>query len=250
MKIISFNIRCSNDENGNSIAERAVRLKKILANYRPDVIGFQEATPVWMPLLENDYAADYDIFYHYRDTTGWVETPPILWKRSCFNCLDNGYFWLSDTPHIPSKGWDETGYNRICLWVKLQERATGKVFYHFNTHFGFGEACQTKSAELLANTAAALGGSTTVVTGDFNLYPTDSAYKTLTAYFTDVNAVTANDWQTTFHNYGKITAGEHIDYCFLKSDELAPLNSKIIRDTVNGQYPSDHYGLLSEFSWR
>ena len=65
MKIISFNIRCCNDKNGNSIAERAVRLKKILASYRPDVIGFQEATPVWMPLLENDYAADYEIFYHY-----------------------------------------------------------------------------------------------------------------------------------------------------------------------------------------
>ena len=42
LKIISFNIRCCDDKNGNSIVERAPRLAKITKNYDADIIGFQK----------------------------------------------------------------------------------------------------------------------------------------------------------------------------------------------------------------
>ena len=50
MKVITFNIRCKDDQGGNSIAERAPRLKTILDKYDADIIGFQEVTEKWMPL--------------------------------------------------------------------------------------------------------------------------------------------------------------------------------------------------------
>ena len=43
MITISFNIRCANDPDGNSIKERAERLKAVLDKYNADIIGFQEA---------------------------------------------------------------------------------------------------------------------------------------------------------------------------------------------------------------
>lgn len=45
VNIISFNIRCSNDPNGHSVAERAPRLAEITARYNADIIGFQEYRP-------------------------------------------------------------------------------------------------------------------------------------------------------------------------------------------------------------
>ena len=41
IKVISFNIRCKDDENGNSVLERAPRLATVTTPYDADVIGFQ-----------------------------------------------------------------------------------------------------------------------------------------------------------------------------------------------------------------
>ena len=38
LNIVSFNIRCADDENGNSIEERAPRLSKIISDYDVDLI--------------------------------------------------------------------------------------------------------------------------------------------------------------------------------------------------------------------
>lgn len=89
MKVITFNIRCKDDENGHSIAERAPRLKQTLAKYDADLIGFQEAVPAWMEFLEANYADEYEIFHRYRAEKS-LEGTPILWKKSRFDCLDKG----------------------------------------------------------------------------------------------------------------------------------------------------------------
>ena len=47
LRVMSFNIRCCDDVNGNSIAERAPRLAKIISGYAPDVLGVQEYRPTW-----------------------------------------------------------------------------------------------------------------------------------------------------------------------------------------------------------
>lgn len=91
MKIISFNIRCANVPNGNSVEERSKRLKIILEKYNVDIIGFQETTPEWYEFLLKDYNKEYEIFNRFRDTVN-PESSPILWKKERFDCLDKGYF--------------------------------------------------------------------------------------------------------------------------------------------------------------
>ena len=72
-----------------------------------------------------------------------------------------------------------------------------------------------------------------------NLQP----YQAMIRHFTDVNACTANDLRTTFHGYDpENVPPEHIDYCFIDS-AVKPVNQVIITDTVDGKYPSDHFGL-------
>ncbi len=244
MKIMSFNIRCVDDPNGHSLEERAPRLKKILDKYNPDVVGFQEVTPKWYELLKADYEEKYVIFNKLRSLINYPEASTIMWNSQKFDCVDKGYFWFSDTPWVESLGNDEMWHcERICQWVLLEDKQTQKRFYYFNLHFGFGDDYQVESVQLIKKTVDALKAENVIITGDFNMTPVTSGYMEMTKYFKDVNKLTANYSGTTYHAYGAVE-NEHIDYCFIGGKDLVPVDYKVIDDTVDGKYPSDHYGLL------
>jgi len=213
-----------------------------MSSYGADVIGFQEYTSEWEPYIKQYFGEEYEIFNKYRAEEN-LESTPILWKKSKFNCIKKGYFWLSDTPEVESKGWDEIGCFRICIYAILQDKESGEKFTFMNTHFGFGDKCQTDSTNLIYDYSKKISDYPTFITGDFNMTPDSIGYKAMTKKFTDVNAVTANDHRTTYHNYKpeEIT-DQHIDYCFIDKNIL-PINQKIIDDMIDNRFPSDHYGL-------
>ena len=63
-------------------------------------------------------------------------------------------------------------------------------------------------------------------------------------HYTDVNTVTARDMRTTYHGYDpEKNNNEHIDFCFIDKN-ITPISQEIIDKTVDGKYPSDHYGLF------
>ena len=241
LKVISFNIRCCDDEGGNSIPERAPRLAEVTKKYDADIIGFQEYTLPWEKEIEKFYP-EYDMFLKYRSVNE-LEAAPILWKRDKFECVDKGYFWLSDTPEVESRGWDEL-YNcwRMCEYVILKHIESGRCFTYMNTHYGFGDNGQIKSSKLLYEYSKKISQNPTLITGDFNMRPSAPAYAEMVKHFTDVNSVTANDRRTTYHGYGTVDDA-HIDFCFV-SDKIKPLSLKLIDELVDGKYPSDHYGLF------
>lgn len=243
--VISFNIRCVDDTNGNSIAERAPRLFDVTSIYDADVICFQEYTPTWKPLIEKYYSSEYDIYNKYRTKFTKRESEPILWKKDKFKRKDKGYFWLSDTPHIQSRGWDEK-YNcfRICEYVVLTEIKSSTCFTVMNTHFGFGDDGQVKSSKLIFDYSKKISCHPTIVTGDFNMTPSDIAYKAMTDNFTDANII--KDYSPTYHGYNKTNSNlKHIDYIFADSP-IVPVTHKIITELSGNKYPSDHYGVYAE----
>ena len=241
LKVISFNIRYGDDEGGNSIKERAPRLAEITKKYDADIIGFQEFTVPWEEEIAKFYP-EYDMFMKYRSVNE-LEAAPILWKKGMFEMLDNGYFWLSDTPEVESRGWDEL-YNcwRMCEYVILKHIESGKIFTYMNTHYGFGDNGQIKSSKLIYEYSQRISKNPTFVTGDFNMFPTSKGYAEMVKYFTDVNQVTAKETRTTYHGYGKVDDA-HIDFCFI-DDKIKALDYKLIDETVDGKYPSDHYGVF------
>ncbi len=243
LKVISFNIRYCDDKDGNSIAERAPRLAEITSKYNADIIGFQEYTVPWETEIAKFYP-EYEIFNKYRSVQE-LEAAPILWKKGKFELLDKGYFWLSSTPEVESRGWDEL-YNcwRMCEYVILKHIESGKVFTYMNTHYGFGDKGQVDSSNLIYEYSKKISNNPTFITGDFNMRPESLGYAEMIKHFTDVNAVTANDSRTTYHGYGMVN-DEHIDYCFI-DDKIKPISLKLIDETIDGKYPSDHYGLFIE----
>ena len=245
LKVVSFNIRCANDPEGHSIEERAPRLKAVLDTVKADIIGFQECQLDWEKIIEKDYLEEYEMYLVHRKDP---ESCPILWRKDRFDCIEKGHFWLSDTPDVMSGGYDDLYHcYRICLWAILKDKNTGEEFLYMNTHFGFGDDAQTKSANLIAERAKRIGNFATVLTGDFNLTPSYATYPVLTSHFTDVNAVTAKDDRPTYHGYyfKEITSDYHIDFCFV-NDKVIPVSHTMLDQTFDGKYPSDHYGILCE----
>lgn len=249
LKVISFNIRCMDDKDGHSVKERAPRLRKVIEPYAPDVMGFQEYTPLWESHIEEQFGEECGMFNKYRATTGWIESAPILWRKDKFELVQSGYFWLSDTPEVESRGWDSLPHNRMCEYVVLSEKESGEKFLFMNTHFGFGDECQVKSARLICEYAKKLSNLPTFITGDFNMRPSSQGYAAITEYFTDVNALTARDERSTYHGYDlSVSRDEHIDYCFV-DDKIKPLSQTIIDTLVDGKFPSDHFGIYSEIEF-
>ena len=243
IKVISFNIRCIDDENGNSVLERAPRLATVTAPYDADVIGFQEYTPLWEEHIERLFYGKYEFFNKYRTNTGWRESAPILWKKEKFDCLKRGYFWLSDTPEIMSGGWDDLPHNRICLYVILKNKSDGKTFAVMNTHLGFGEKNQVKSVRLIHQYMEKISAYPTVITGDFNIMPSSLPYAEMIKKVADVNELTIKDRRSTYHGYSQQNNFEqHIDYCFING-KINPITFKIIDELVEDKFPSDHYGI-------
>lgn len=247
LKVVSFNILCVDRGENYLISDRAPRLKAVIAPFNPDVIGIQEYRDPWEPHIKALFP-EYDMFNAWR-SDGWDrESGPILWKRDKFELVDKGNFWYSDTPEVMSgKEWDEEYHcNRVCEYVILRDKASGESFVAMNTHFGFGDNGQVKSAKLLTEYAKKISDLPTFITGDFNMFPCFPAYAEMVKSFTDVNAKIAGYTGNTFHNFGtEADARGPIDYCFI-NDKVTPLSFRVITETVNGFYPSDHYGLEIE----
>ncbi len=259
IKILSFNICCSGNREGHSLPERAPRVISVIDKYDPDLIGFQEVTPRWIELL-GQYFEDkgYEVFNKYRGEND-RESTPMLWKKDRFECLDKGYFWLSDTPEVESRGWDTLNHPRICMWAKLKDLTTGQVFVYANTHFGFSDLCHSESAHLVLDRVSSHNTDSVFVTADYNFYKDSVGYKEMTKLFVDVTAVTTGDKSATFHNYDPANAltddelktsgktyGGHIDFCFANPNGIIPISGKVYRDHFDGKFPSDHNPVLFE----
>lgn len=240
LKIITFNIRCCDDVNGHSIPERAERLFKILERENADIIGFQEYTDKWEEAALKILSEKYTFYNVWRDDA-WHESSPVLYKTDRFDEIEKEAFWLSDTPEKMSKGWDELfDCPRICERVLLKEKSCGKTIQYLNTHYGFGDDCQQKSGRLITKYSEKLNAPT-FLTGDFNMEPNTPGYKTILENFTDAG-VDFNE--PTFHNYYNDFENkkQHIDYGFYKNG-VKILSKKVLNDSFDGKYPSDHFGL-------
>lgn len=246
MKIVSFNIRSSNDPNGHSFAERAPRLKATIEKYDPDIIGLQEVVPSWMEFIPNDYGEKYEYYHKYRDTSTDIEGCTILWRKGMFECLDQGVFWYSDTPEIPSRGWCSWGHYRFCLWVKLKNLKDGKEFFFFDTHFGFSDQCHIDSVRLIRDHIKYLGAEAAIVVGDFNMTQNGPGYRDMTKFMVDVNKATVNDISITCHGYNAERTGIPIDFVFTTPNTVKPVDYHKMDETYEGKFPSDHYGLYAE----
>ena len=112
--IMTYNVRMNTPDDGvNAWPLRKDKVTGLLKFHQADLFGVQEALLVQM----NDLKASlpgFDCFGVGRDDGKEAgEFMTIFFRKSRFEKLDAGTFWLSPTPDKPGLGWDAV-CNRTC----------------------------------------------------------------------------------------------------------------------------------------
>ena len=251
MKTMSFNLLCAG-RGENAWFRRIGLVVRTIRNADPDTFGVQEAHIGWMRALRGAFP-DYGYVGIGRDNgKNLGEFSAVFYKKDLYKAEAQGHFWLSETPDRPGKGWDAACI-RICSWVRLKEKKTGRVFVHMNTHLDHvGQLAMQNGAELIAERAAGFGSDVPVIlTGDFNVEPDSAPCKAiLDGGFTDArDAAVKTDRGVTFHAYRPNEPETHsiIDYVFVKGN-VKVKKLQVVRKKIDGCLPSDHYPVVCELS--
>ena len=185
LTVATYNIRNKNDGDaraGNGWDSRYPWICSLIEFEGIDIFGSQE---VLEPQLEDMLEAlpEYGYVGAGRDdgrTKG--EYAPIFYRTDRFTVLGSGWFWLSETPDVPSKGWD-AALPRICTWGHFKDRETGRKLWFFNLHMDHvGVHARAEGARLVVSRIKEWCGKneTVFLTGDFNVDQNNEIYTTFT----------------------------------------------------------------------
>ena len=183
LRVMSFNIRYNTpSDSANAWPYRKDLAASMIRFHHADLAGLQEALKGQIDDLV-ERLPGYGWFGVGRDDgRERGEFSAIFYRRDRVELLEGSTFWLSEEPDsVGSIGWD-ADYTRIVTWGRLRDRATGRVFFHFNTHFDhLGEQARLESARLLVTRVKEIAGTAPViVTGDFNCRESSEPYLVLT----------------------------------------------------------------------
>lgn len=254
LRVMSYNIRLDLASDGpNAWPHRKDAVANLIRSHRADLVGLQEALPAQLA----DLAARLPQFGRFgagRTAERSGEHSAILYRRDRFEVLQSDTFWISETPDIPgSKGWD-AAYERVATWGKLRDRASGQVFFVFNTHLDHvGEVARREGTRLLLARIDQIAVEHPVIlTGDFNAPPDSEPYTIVTgSSFRDAMLVSRSPHHgpsSTWTAFRAIEPGRRIDFVFVRGG-IDVLGHAILSDTTHdGRFPSDHLPVIAEVS--
>ncbi|MEM7370503.1 MAG: endonuclease/exonuclease/phosphatase family protein [Bacteroidota bacterium] len=256
IRVMSFNLRLNTaGDKDNAWPHRKGLARSMIRFHQADLIGVQEALEDQMSDL-SQMLLDFASHGVARDTGKGAEYSAIWYRKSRFDLLEGSTFWLSESPKIPGKGWD-AALNRIVSWAKFHDRWTGRIFFHFNTHFDHrGETARKESARLILRQIQKLNPTQlpVLLTGDFNATPSSQPYQILTqspelpsvkdswTHSMEFAHGPASTW-SGFKEAG--VPDRRIDYVFYQN-QVSVLRCASLSDSWSGRFPSDHLPVLAE----
>ncbi|MFC4212650.1 endonuclease/exonuclease/phosphatase family protein [Pedobacter lithocola] len=244
INIITYNIRYNNPGDGvNAWPNRKENVKALVKFYDADILCVQEAlADQFDALSENTNFASQGVGRDDGKRKG--EFSAIFYDKTRFNKKDGGTFWLSETPDVPSKGWDAV-LPRVCTWVKLYDNLNKKEFIVFNTHYDHvGVQARIESAKLIKQKIQQIAPKLPVVyTGDLNVTPETEAISTIKSFLQDTKEVTV---EAPYGPAGTFNAFDfnselknRIDYIFV-NNSLKVQKFAVLSDSKDKRYYSDH----------
>jgi endonuclease/exonuclease/phosphatase family metal-dependent hydrolase len=251
IRVVTWNIHCGQDDGPPwqrfDWPARKQALRVALAQAGPDVLCVQEARPGQVAFLEQALPGHERVGVGREDGHEGGEHCAIFFDRARFQRLDGGTFWLEGPIDTPRPG-SAFAVQRICTWVRLRDRGSGRVVRLYNTHLPLTEGPRREAARvILGQIAAGEPSDVVVVTADFNALPSAVSRRLFTAAGLADSAALAGErpGRRTFHLYG-------VPLRSLDAILVGP-GGKVDRHLLLGVkpgnvYPSDHFGLLADLS--
>ena len=251
LRVMSCNVRCISptDLGKKSWFYRADLIMQGIQKEQPSVIGFQEVTK-WHYSYLCDTLGMYDSVITYRDDAFNSEGCPIFYRSDIYTLIDKGSFWLSETPDVMSKSWGAQ-FNRVCSYVILKDNATGTEFVVFNTHLSHvSDEARINGIQVVLDKIKEFGSLPAVLMGDLNAEEDSQTYKSATVNFLDTKYQTENTMTScTYQAWGEQLDKNCIDYILVSKTGFKTNSYKVITDTYDGVYSSDHFPLSVSLSF-
>ncbi len=283
-KICNYNIRYWNGTGDSankgdlSWTVRKPYVFDMIRRHKMDVCGIEEITKNQSPDFMSELT-EYEYIGYGRDNGkensagASGEQTGLIYKKDRYIKLDQGRFFLSETPYKVSKV-KNSDFNRLVAWVKLKDRTTDKEFFFFSTHFNHNYTpskvqVRTEQAEVAIKVLPEIAGDLPYFfVGDFNCEITEPAYEKVSNRWTDsfiamgdaaVGAYECNESQLSKYPTQCGWDGNTYTGLYSSSDnspkridlvlfEDAEILSYLADDDNMGlaTYPSDHLPVITE----
>ena len=244
--VMSYNLRCLTplDLGKKSWFYRAALIMDDLQAQAPDIIGFQEATK-WQHDYLLDCLPEYGSIITYRDDSMIAEGCPIYYHGGRFTMVDQGTFWLSETPEVMSKDWGAAHY-RVCSYAILRDKTTGEELVVFNTHLDHvSDEARINGIGVILDKIEEFGGLPAIIMGDLNAEEGSATYVNATVHFLDARYEAAQTTDSyTYHVWGDVEKSCRIDYFLLSRDAFSVESYTVLAQPHDGIWSSDHAPLV------
>ena len=265
--VMSFNIRRGTARDGkNHWVFRRNLVQDVFNQYRPDVLGLQEALDFQIDEIRTMLPGYEKVGSGNLGGSRGLHTAVFYNARRFYHSAEDT-FWFSDTPAVAgSRGWGNA-IPRTCTWVRLIEKKTGQAFYFYNVHLDHLSLRARKNSVVFLSRFINNRPSPDpfILTGDFNarersapveflkgkrplrvrnkgfLSNPEPLADTFRIKYPDVRRV------VTFHGFGRYFFRMKLDYIFVPASVFVT-DAKIIKPQGKRLYPSDHYPLLADIS--
>ena len=179
----------------------------------------------------------------------------IFFSKKRYEFVSSGCYWLSETPLAAGSCSWNTMRARHCNWVRLHDRKSGAEFRVLDIHLDHksDDARREQMKMIVGECAQYADGFPQIICGDFNSGIENAPVACLRdAGWEEAYEAVHGPGEAgfTYHgfkgpDYRKKNA-RRIDFIFVRGN-LQPVSAEILRDKVDGLYPSDHYFLMSDF---
>ncbi len=248
--IISYNIRYDNAwDVENSWKIRKNKVRQLLIQYAPSIIGIQEGLLSQVQYLDS-CLTDYNyVGVGREDGKEQGEFCAIYFDTTRYSVLNHSTFWLSETPDIISIGWD-AALERICTYGLFKDRKTSEEFWVFNTHFDhMGTSAREQSSGMILKMIKKINRQSLplILMGDFNSIPDSPPINKIKTDLSDALQISLEELQGprgTFNGFNvDMPIEKRIDYIFTENFKV--LSYIHINDRLNNnRHISDHLPVM------
>ena len=247
INIMTYNIRLDTEADGiNMWDNRKEGVLSLIKEESVDILGIQEGLPSQIEYLSKELDG-YSMIGEGRDGGNNGEYSAIYYRNKKMSLIQTETFWLSETPEMPSIGWD-AAINRIVTLGIFKIKKSKKELIVYNTHFDhIGKIAREKSVGVILNHIKEndFQNRPLIVMGDFNLSPEDLPIELLSKELNDsFKLFPVKNPVGTFNGFDlDCKLLDRIDYIFTKNIKITNykhLNKKL----SSGLWPSDHLPIL------
>ena len=251
LTVVSYNMRVGTADDGENSWEKRKRATPLmLRDKMPDIFGVQEALGFQVDYIMENCPEYASVGVGRDDGAEKGEYMSIFWNTSYVEMKDWGTFWLSETPDVPSMGWD-AACMRTATWALMKDKRNGREFYYVNTHLDHrGREAQKNGLSLIVSRIKEMNpeGWPMVLTGDFNVKPGAEALTSLVGYMQDARSTAqVTDTLASFTGWGK--RADVLDYVYYSGFGSCESFETVVDEYDGVPYISDHYPVKAVLVW-